>query len=149
MPLTPEIKKYIDTSVLCWLATVSAENQPNVSPKEVFDYYGNYIIIANIASPNSVKNIKHHNKVCLSFIDILIQKGYQLKGTAYLIEKQDPDFPDMYNQLLKITEGKFPFSTIIKIEVDHIKPIIAPSYIIYPETTEQQQIASAKKRYGL
>ena len=35
MQLTTEIKKAIDQSVLCWLATVSKEGIPNVSPKEV------------------------------------------------------------------------------------------------------------------
>ena len=37
--LTTEMKKYIDKSVLCWLATSNAENIPNVSPKEIFNYY--------------------------------------------------------------------------------------------------------------
>ena len=54
--LTQEIKKSIYNSVLCWLATVSPENVPNVSPKEVFNYYGtDKIMIAKIAPPESVK----------------------------------------------------------------------------------------------
>ncbi len=36
--LTSDIKKYIDQSVLCWLATVSKDGIPNVSPKEIFTY---------------------------------------------------------------------------------------------------------------
>jgi hypothetical protein len=41
---------------LCWLATVSPENVPNVSPEEVFNYYGtDKIMIAKIAPPESVK----------------------------------------------------------------------------------------------
>lgn len=39
MIITNEIKKYIDQSVLCWLATVSTDGVPNVSPKEIFSYY--------------------------------------------------------------------------------------------------------------
>jgi len=62
--LTSEIKEYIDKSVLCWLATSSTDNVPNVSPKEIFNYFGeNVIIIANIASPQSLKNIKQNKKV--------------------------------------------------------------------------------------
>ncbi len=50
MNLTPEIKEYINKSVLCWLATVSKENIPNFSPKEIFcDYETDKIIVANIA----------------------------------------------------------------------------------------------------
>nr|WP_324292378.1 pyridoxamine 5'-phosphate oxidase family protein [Aureispira anguillae] len=55
MELTTEHKASIDKSVLCWLATTSVESIPNVSPKEIFNYYGtNQIIVANIASPQTV-----------------------------------------------------------------------------------------------
>lgn len=150
MKLTTEIKKYIDESVLCWLATSSAESIPNVSPKEIFKYYEtDKIIIANIASPQTVRNIKQNNKVCISFIDILVQKGFQIKGIAKIITKTDSCFADMENILTKMTQGKFPFSSITEISIESAKPIIAPKYILYPETTEAEQIESAKKMYGI
>lgn len=147
--MNSDIKKYIHQSVLCWLATVSEDNTPNVSPKEVFTYYEDCIIIANIASPRSVKNIQANNIVCVSFIDVLIQKGYQIKGKAEIIRKDHSEFETLEKPLLKITEGKFPFSSIFKISMDSTKPIIAPKYILYPETTEGEQVESAKKRYKL
>lgn len=148
MELTTEIKQYVNRSVLCWLATVSTENVPNVSPKEVFDYYeSDKIIIANIFSPQTVENIKRNNNVCVSFIDILVQKGFQIKGKAEIIGKTDSDFEEMEKVLTKMTNGKFPFATITKITIGQIKPIIAPKYFLYPETTEKEQIESAKKAY--
>lgn len=143
------IKKYIDKSVICWLATVSKNGTPNVSPKEVFTYSGDVIIIANIASPQSAKNIKVNPNVCVSFIDILVQKGYQLKGRAEMVLHGSAEFDTLKQPLLKITESKFPFSSIFKVTVESAKPIIAPKYMLYPETTEEEQIASAKKVYGL
>ena len=148
--ITKEIKTTIDSSVLCWLATVSNNGIPNVSPKEIFNYYkSDCIIVANIASPQSEKNIKENKKVCISFIDILVQKGFQIKGDAFIINKENDDFSEMKNILLKMTGGKFPFQTIFKIKIENVKPIIAPKYILFPETTEQQQIESAKKAYLL
>lgn len=150
MQLTADIKKYIDQSVLCWLATVSEEQQPNVSPKEIFASYGEeHIIIANIASPQSLRNIKQQAKVCLSFIDILVQKGYQLKGKASIIKKGQPEFELLEQVLLQLTGGKFPFSSITKIKVESAKPILAPRYLLFPDTTEEQQIKSAQKMYKL
>ncbi len=149
MELTTEIKEYINRSVLCWLATVSTENVPNVSPKEIFNYYEtDKIIIANIASPQTVRNIQKNENVCVSFIDILVQKGFQVKGEAKIIGKTDSEFLEMEKILLKMTGGKFPFSTITKITVEQAKPIIAPKYILYPETTEKEQIENAKNLYG-
>ena len=150
MELTAEIKEYINRSVLCWLATVSTENVPNVSPKEIFNYFGtDKIIIANIASPQTVRNIKQNENVCVSFIDILVQKGFQMRGKAKIIGKKDVDFLEMEKVLSKMTGGNFPFSTITVITIGQANPIIAPKYIPYPETTEKEQIESAKKAYGL
>ncbi|KAA3613112.1 MAG: pyridoxamine 5'-phosphate oxidase family protein [Calditrichaeota bacterium] len=149
MKLTNEIKNNIDKSVLCWLATVSAENIPNVSPKEIFNYYGtDEIIIANIASPQTVKNIIQNENVCVSFIDILVQKGFQIKGKAEIIKKSNPLFLKREKVLSEMTGGKFPFASITKITIEEVNPIIAPKYILYPETTESEQIESAKQAYG-
>ena len=150
MNLTEEFKEYIDKSVLCWLATSSAENIPNVSPKEIFSYYKtDKIIVANIASPQTVRNIKVNENVCVSFIDILVQKGFQIKGKAKIIEKTDFKFAEMEEILTKMTGGDFPFTTITEITAEKVKPIIAPKYILYPETTESEQIESAKKAYKI
>lgn len=150
MELTTDIKKYIHNSVLCWLATVSSEGVPNVSPKEIFNYYGKkHIIIANIASPQTIKNIKQNKNVCVSFIDILVQKGFQIKGKAEIIGKTDVEFNEMEKIFNKMIGGKFPFASITKISIETTKPIIAPRYILYPKTTKEEQILSAKKTYGL
>ncbi|MCP4977841.1 MAG: pyridoxamine 5'-phosphate oxidase family protein [Maribacter sp.] len=150
MELTKEIKEYIDKSVLCWLATVSTDSIPNVSPKEIFTYFGiDSIIVANIASPQTVRNIKQNQNVCVSFIDILVQKGFQIKGKAEIIGKKESEFAAMEIILTKMTGGKFPFRTITKINMEKAKPIIAPKYVLYPETTENEQINSAKRAYGI
>ncbi len=150
MIITTEIRKSIDKSVLCWLATSSNENIPNVSPKEIFSFYKNdTIIVANIASPQTVKNINQNKNVCISFIDILVQKGHQLKGTAKIIKKTHIDFSEMEKILIKMTEGNFPFTTITEITVDQIKPIIAPKYVLFPNTTEEEQVESAKRAYSI
>ena len=149
MKLSVDIKNSITKSVLCWLATASQDNIPNVSPKEIFNYYkDDCIIVANIASPQTVKNIKQNENVCVSFIDILVQKGFQVKGKAEIIDKTDSDFSEMEHILSKMTDGRFPFSTVTKITVKTIKPILAPSYLFFPGTKEEDQIKSAKSTYG-
>ncbi len=145
-----EIKKWIDQSVLCWLATSSDNGEPNVSPKEVFTLYKDkFILVANIASPNTVRNIKCNPKVCISFIDIFVQKGMQIKGEAEIVDGSAKDYSKMEISLLALTKGKFPFRSITKIEIQKIKPIIAPSYLLFPETTEKEQINSALHTYGV
>jgi len=137
-------------SILCWLATASASGQPNVSPKEIFCTYGeDHLLIANIASPGSERNIRENAAVCVSFIDILVQKGGQVKGVAEVVTAEDRDFAELSTGLTRLTGGKFPFRSLFKIRIESVKPIVAPRYRLFPETTEADQIASARATYGL
>jgi len=148
--LNDDIKKYIEKSVLCWLATSDKDNFPNVSPKEIFTFQGNStFLIAHLASPNSVNNIKQNPKVCVSFVDVFVQKGYKLKGTAKIIEKGSSDFELKLKPLTDLFSDKFPIKAVIEIEVTKVEPIAAPSYFLYSETTEESQIESALRTYNV
>ncbi len=147
--LTPEILKSIDASVLCWLATVDEYGQPNVSPKEIFVAFKEYILIANIASPNSVRNIRINNQVCVSFINIFTQKGHKVFGMAEEVQPSDPSFEVLVQPLETLIKGLFPIRSILRIEVHQTFPIIAPSYYLIEGTTEQSQIESAMNTYGV
>lgn len=148
--LNAAIKDAMRESVLCWLATVSSTGQPNVSPKEMFVPYGDDgVLIAHIASPKSVANIKENAAVCVSFVEVFKQKGFKLVGVAQLVEQSAPDFDVLLKELHMLGGESFPVQSIIKIKVEEAHPIIAPSYRLFPETTEQTQITQAMNRYGV
>lgn len=143
------IKQYIDQSVLCWLATSDEDNFPNVSPKEMFTFVEeNKLLIANIASPNSIQNIKVNNKVCVSFVDVFVQKGFKIKGIARIIDENDVDFETKVGIIKSLFTDKFPIHQLIEIEAQKIESIKAPSYLMFPDITEQEQIESAKQTYN-
>lgn len=100
---------------------------------------------ANITSSQIVKNIQQNENACLSFINIRVQKGFQLKGKACIVGKTDNGFSVIEKRLTTHNKGKFPYFTITKITVYEVKPIIAPKYMLFPKTTEEEQIDSAKK----
>lgn len=146
--ITKEVKEYIEKSVLCWLATSNKHNEPNVSPKEIFTFKDDKkLLIANVASPNSVNNIKDNPNVCVSFVDVFVQKGFKLKGKASLIEKSDVAYKENIFHLTDIFTDEFPIKTIIEIEITKVETILAPSYYLYPERTEEYQVESAMKTY--
>lgn len=145
--ITPDVQASIDASVLCWLATASSDGQPNVSPKEVFVALEGTLLIAQIASPQTMRNLKENTRVCVSFVDVFVQKGYQLKGVAKVFHRDDKGFSDRHAALFEIAGPDYPFASLIEISVESAKEIIAPRYKLFPETTEQQQIESAMKGY--
>jgi len=144
-----EILESIDKCVLCWLATANDKGAPNVSPKEIFCFYNDHLLIANIASPGSAKNIGLNNKVTVSFIDILEQVGFQLKGIASVVKEGSEEFPILSKPLKEMTNGKYPFGSIFKIKIESHKEIKAPSYFFYPDASIEAKIQAAKKQYGL
>jgi uncharacterized protein len=144
------VKKYIDKSILCWLATCDKDFMPNVSPKEMFTYQDDStLLIANLASPNSIDNIKNNPNVCVSFIDIFIQKGYKIKGIGKIIDKSDFNFSVKVKPLTDLFTDKFPIKSVIEITVIKVDTLKAPSYFLYPETTEETQITSAMTTYNV
>jgi hypothetical protein len=140
----------IEHSVLCWLATADAQGQPNVSPKEVFCAHGERgIVVAHIASPTSVANIRARPGVCLSMVDVFTQRGHKFVGTASVIAPDDEAFATLAPPLMAMTGGRFALRAVIHVLVDQATPILAPSYRMIPGTTEAGQVASALRTYGV
>jgi predicted pyridoxine 5'-phosphate oxidase superfamily flavin-nucleotide-binding protein len=149
--LTDAVRQAARRSVLCWLATVDAQGQPNVSPKEVWAIANNqHVVVANIASPMTVRNIAQQPQVCLSFVDVLVQKGFKLQGRARELLPDDADYAHWAAPVLAMAGDRIPVRSVLLIAVDVVQPIVAPSYWLFPETTtEASQIEAAQRTYGL
>jgi predicted pyridoxine 5'-phosphate oxidase superfamily flavin-nucleotide-binding protein len=148
--LTPDVMKYMDSSVLCLVATVDLNGASNVSPKEIFVSHGTEsVLISNIASPTTIGNIQVSPKVCLSFVDVFIQKGYKLLGNARVVAPQDSEFAGFIGPLEKLTKVHFQIHSAICIRVKKVELIVSPSYRFESGTTESSQVQSALKTYGV
>jgi len=149
--LTDAVRQAASRSVLCWLATVDAKGQPNVSPKEVWAIADDrHVVVANIASPVTVRNIGQQPKVCLSFVDVLVQKGFKLQGCARELLPGDADYARWAAPVLAMAGDRIPVRSVLLIVVDAVQPIVGPSYWLFPETTtEASQIEAAQRSYGL
>jgi predicted pyridoxine 5'-phosphate oxidase superfamily flavin-nucleotide-binding protein len=149
--LTEPIRETARRSVLCWLATVDAEGQPNVSPKEVWTIADEqHVVVAHIASPISARNIAQHPLVCLSFVDVFVQKGFKLLGRAREVLADDPEFATWAKPLLAMVGQRFTIQSVLVIQVQSVAAIVAPSYRFYPDdTTEASQVASGMRAYNV
>jgi len=147
--LNKPVREAARRSVLCWLATVDADGQPNVSPKEVWAIADDaHVVVANIASPMSARNIVQQPQVCLSFVDVFVQKGFKLKGSAHEVLADDSAFARWAAPLLTMVGKRFVIHSVLVIRVSSVASIVAPSYRFYPdEITEATQVATAMKAY--
>lgn len=148
--ISPKIAESINTSVLCWLATVSPKGEPNVSPKEAF-LLGpeEQILIAHVASPQSISNILTCPQVCLSFIDIFTQRGYKIGGTAEVVNPANPKFPEYSASLSQMLGDDHEILAVMVITPQTVDEVIAPSYTIHPQTTEENMIRQSFETYRI
>ena len=147
--LDERVRRAVDESVLCWLATVSGDGRPNVSPKEVFAIFEESVVIANIASPRSAKNIREHGRACVGLLNVFTQKGVQVTGAASCLRAGDEGFDRAFAVLHAIAGDTFPFKEVMRVRVEDVREIVAPRYRLFPETTEEDQVADAMRTYGV
>ena len=149
--LNDAVREAARSSVLCWLATVDAGGQPNVSPKEVWAIADDqHVVVAHIASPISARNIAQHSQVCLSFVDVFVQKGFKLIGNAREVRANDAEFTDWAEPLLAMVGQRFTIQSVLVIQVQSVAAIVAPSYRFYPhDTTGASQVASGMRAYNV
>jgi len=146
---TEDMKHAIESCVLCWLATVDEQGGANASPKEMFLACDNTLLIANIASPVSVKNIRSNPHVCVSFVHTFRQKGYKIKGLAIEHEPHSESYECKLALLHERWGDRFPVLSIIEVVPEKIEEIIAPSYYLFEGVTEEQMVDQALDTYGV
>lgn len=128
---------------LYWLANMDSGNRQNVSPKEIYDETSSDLfMITDIASARSVRNIHANPAVCVSLIDIFLQRGRKLESMAEIIAPDRSTFSTLAAPLLKKTGGAFRIRHLIFICIKYSSPILTPSYIFYPDRSETELCAS-------
>lgn len=148
--VTETLRTDVAGSVLCWLATADAAGRPNVSPKEIFATYGEHcLVVADIASPVTVANIRANPQVCASFVDVFRQRGFKVEGRATLLERDAPDFEAVGAELLAMAGADFPIRAVIVIAIEKVSRIWAPSYRLFPERTLEERMRAAYDTYGV
>jgi len=88
--ITEEIKNFVNFQKLGYVATISTDNTPNLSPKGtimVFDE--SYLVFADIHSPQTVENLRHNPSTEINVVDPFRRRGYRFKGIAEIISSGD------------------------------------------------------------
>ena len=142
--ISKEIKDLVDHQRLGFVATVSPDNTPNLSPKGTVTVWDDeYIVFGDIRSPNTIANIKQNPIVEINVIDHFKRRGYRFKGSASIIQKGHEY--DSIQSLYKEKGIQSKINEIVKVKVDIINEITAPSYDL--GVTEEQLVEKWKKHY--
>ena len=125
--ITSEIKIFLNSQKLGYVATVSSDGKPNISPKgTIIAWSDNLLAFANIRSPDTVMNLQHNHFVEINVIDPLSRKGYLFTGTAKII-KNTPLYVEILNHYR--TNGiKSPINSIVIVDISSVSEVTSPLY---------------------
>jgi predicted pyridoxine 5'-phosphate oxidase superfamily flavin-nucleotide-binding protein len=141
--ITEEIKNFLNLQKLGYVATVSSNGTPNISPKgTIFGWSKNQLVFADIRSPDTVQNLKINPNVEINVIDPLLRKGFLFKGTAKIVQDTS-----LYNDILKHYREKgikSPINAIVLVDVIEISEVTSP---LYDMGIKEDEIKSRWKKH--
>lgn len=81
-----DVKDFVLRQKLGYVATISPDNTPNLSPKgTIMTLDDDKLVFADIRSPNTIRNLDYNPNLELNVIDPLTRKGFRFKGTGKVI----------------------------------------------------------------
>lgn len=143
--LTDDMRAVIQSAHLCFAATVTPRQRPNLSPKgtiRVLD--DSHLFFLDIASPQTRANLSDNPWIELNVVDQLSRRGYRFAGTA-TIHVGD----DVYRQA---TEGVFaeggttyPVASVVVVAVERAAPLVSPGYLHVSDETEMRRLSKDRR----
>jgi uncharacterized protein len=127
--LTEEMKRVVREQRLGYVATVSPDHYPNVSPKgSVAVWDDEHLVFADIESPHTIRNLEANPHVEVNVVDPAVRKGYRFGGVAKILRSGD-----LYWKILEHykTEGADVrrVRAIAYIQVTAASPVVSPCYL--------------------
>ena len=124
-----EIRNFVNFQKLGYVATVSPDGSPNLSPKGTITILDDSrLIFANIRSPQTVENLSKNPSIEINVIDPFSRMGYRFKGMASILSAGS-DFKKILEYFEK--KGiKNKISDIIVVNVKSFSKVTSPSYDI-------------------
>jgi uncharacterized protein len=127
--LTADMKRVIREQRLGFVATVSADGTPNLSPKATFVVIDDATIaFADIRSPGTMRNLEVRPALEVNFVDPFVRKGYRIAGTATIVERGARDFDGLLAMFADYGDLGSRMRSIVKIAVERALPITSPAY---------------------
>jgi len=105
---------------MAWVATAATDGMPNTTPKgsiEIID--DEHLVFADLFSRKTRENLKANSKVAVTVIDAETHKGYQIKGSAEMLES-GPLFEKMAEELKKAPMELPPLQYVVRITVESV-----------------------------
>jgi hypothetical protein len=127
--LTEEMKRVVRQQRLGYVATVSSDGHPNVSPKGSLTVWEeDRLVFADIESPRTIRNLESNPNTEVNVVDPGVRKGYRFSGVAKVLRTGE-----LYWKVVEHYKAEGAdirrVRAIVVIELSAATPIISPCYL--------------------
>ena len=122
-----KIKNFVNFQKLSYVATVSSDGTPNLSPKGTLSILDDSrLVFANIRSPQTIKNLSQNPSIEINVIDPFSRMGYRFKGIGIILSNGN-DFKKVLDYFKK--KGiKSKILHVVVVNVNSFSEVTSPSY---------------------
>ncbi len=127
--LTEDMKRVVSEQKLGFVATVSEDGTPNLSPKGTFLVLDDeHIMFGEIRSPNTVRNLADRPTMEVNFVDPFARKGFRAKGRATYLARGTAEFDELFPRFAQWGELTERIKGIVTLRVEHAVSLTSPAY---------------------
>ena len=139
-----DIKNFVNFQKLGYVATISKDGTPNLSPKGTIAVIDeSTLVFADIRSPQTMQNLNENPSVEINVVDPFQRAGYRFKGDGKIINNGS-EFEKILEYYVK-TGVKSKINAVVIVDVKSMSEITSPSYDL--GATKDELVSKWKKYY--
>ena len=143
--ISEEIKNFVNSQKLGYVATVSKDGTPNLSPKGTIVVMNeSTLAFADIRSPQTIQNLQDNPSVEINVVDPFQRLGYRFKGEGKIIS-EGSEFDKILDYYRNIGV-KSKINSVVVVDVKSMSEVTSPSYDL--GVTKDELISKWKKYYS-
>ena len=125
--LTDDMRRVLDEQQLGFVATVTPDGRPNLSPKGTTrPWDDDHITFADICSPQTVANLRANPAIEINVVDPIVRRGWRFRGTAQVLA-EGPLYEEI-EASYRARGSANPFRHIVLMKVESAEALWSPSY---------------------
>jgi uncharacterized protein len=147
--ITEEMARMVTELRLCYVATVTPDGKPNLSPKGslcVID--GDHLAFADIMSPGTMRNLRSNPFIEVNMVHPFLRRGYRFKGRCEIFTEGET-FDLVANELWGREGRQYPVNAVVRITVEAALPVRSPAYVFNKGVKEEDVRKVWLERYGV
>ena len=139
-----DIKNFVNFQKLGYVATISNDGTPNLSPKGTIAVIDeSTMVFADIRSPQTMQNLQENPSIEINVVDPFQRSGYRFKGDGKIIN-DGSEFDKILDYYTK-AGVKSKINSVVLLDVKSMSEVTSPSYDL--GATKDELISKWKKYY--